>query len=104
MVSAELVEAREFATRLRENLPARIDAAALGVWSKAPFQLLCAREALIWRSEELARNACDALEREDLSVAALLTRALTENAALVSTSELVRRRRTIFQARPSKGI
>ncbi|MBZ9988161.1 hypothetical protein LB572_13770 [Mesorhizobium sp. BH1-1-5] len=83
MVSAELVEAREFANRLRENLPARIDAAALGVWSKAPFQLLCAREALIWRSEELARNACDALEREDLSVAALLTRALTENAALV---------------------
>lgn len=83
MVPVKIIEAREFATRLRENLPPRIDAAALGVRSKAPFQLLCAREALIWRSEELARNACDALEREDLSVAALLTRALTENAALV---------------------
>ncbi|MFB9982402.1 hypothetical protein ACFFNA_22530 [Mesorhizobium kowhaii] len=83
MVSAEIVEAREFATRLGDNLPRRIEAAALGVRSKAPFQLLCAREALIWRSEELARNACNALEREDLSVAALLTRSLTENAALV---------------------
>lgn len=83
MVSAEIVEAREAATRLRESLPSSIDAAALGVRSKAPFQLLCAREALIWRSEELARNACDALEREDLSVAALLTRALTENAAFM---------------------
>lgn len=39
MVSAELVEAREFADRLRKNLPARIDAAALGVWSKAPFPI-----------------------------------------------------------------
>lgn len=83
MVSAQIVEARDAATRLRECLPSCIDAAALGVRSKAPFQLLCAREALIWRSEELARNACDALECEDLSVAALLTRALTENAALM---------------------
>ncbi|MFD1984277.1 hypothetical protein ACFSOZ_16645 [Mesorhizobium newzealandense] len=84
MVSAEIVEAREFATRLGDNLPRRIEAAALGVRSKALFQLLCAREALIWRSED-ARNACNALEREDLSVAAPLTRSLTENAALVWT-------------------
>jgi len=58
-----------------------VDAAALGVWSKAPFQLLCAREALIWRTEELARTACDALERDDLAVAALLARATVESAA-----------------------
>jgi len=36
----------------------------LGARSKAPFQLLCTREALIWRTEELARTACDALERK----------------------------------------
>ena len=56
--------------------------AALGVKSKAPFQLLCTREALIWRTEELTRNACDALERDDFAAAAILTRAVTENAAL----------------------
>ena len=54
----------------------------MGVKSKAPFQLLCAREALIWRTEELARTACDALERDDFAAAAILTRAVTENAAL----------------------
>jgi len=40
------------------------------------------REALIWRTEELARNACKALEGDDFAVAAILTRAITENAAL----------------------
>jgi hypothetical protein len=43
--------------------------------------MLIAREALAWRTEELARNACDALERDDLAVAALLTRAIIESAA-----------------------
>jgi hypothetical protein len=47
--------------------------------------LLCTREALIWRTEELARSACDALERDDFAVAAILTRAITENAALTWT-------------------
>jgi hypothetical protein len=37
---------------------------------------------LIWRTEELARTACDALERDDFATAAILTRAVTENAAL----------------------
>src|SRR5499427_3672326 len=82
MPPEELVKAREFANRLRNSLPSSVDAAALGVWSKAPFQLLCTREALIWRTEELARNACDALERDDLAAAAILTRAITESTAL----------------------
>ena len=43
--------------------------------SKAPFQLLCMREALIWRTEELARTACDALERDDFAAAAHIARA-----------------------------
>ncbi len=80
---AEMHKAREFANRLRDSLPSSVDLAALGVvWSKAPFQFLCTREALIWRTEELARNACDALERDDLAVAAILIRAITETAAL----------------------
>jgi hypothetical protein len=82
MQPAEIIEAREFANRLRDSLPSSVDAAALGVRSKAPFQLLCTREALIWRTEELARNACDALERDDFAATAILTRAVTESGAL----------------------
>ena len=78
----EIVEARAFADRLAASLPKEVDVAALGVKSTAPYQLLCTREALIWRTEELARNACDALERNDFAAAALLTRGVTENAAL----------------------
>ncbi len=37
---------------------------------------------MIWRTEELARTACDALERDDFAAAAILTRAVTENAAM----------------------
>lgn len=73
---------RAWMDRLRGSLPQSISAAALGVKSKAPFQLLCARESLIWRTEELARTACDALERDNFAAAAILTRAVTENAAL----------------------
>lgn len=73
---------RAWVDRLRGSLPQSVDVAALGVKSMAPFQLLCTREALIWRTEELARSACDALERDDFAVAAILTRAITENAAL----------------------
>jgi hypothetical protein len=80
--SPELAEAREIADRLRNKLPSSIAVADLQVRSKAPYQLLCAREPLIWRTEELARNACDALERDDLAVAGILARALIESAAL----------------------
>jgi hypothetical protein len=82
MLDDDLKEARARADALRASLPQSVDAGALGVWSKAPFQLLCTREALIWRTEELARAACDALERDDLAAAALLARATVENAAL----------------------
>lgn len=83
MISEDVREARARANALRQSLPQSVDAAALGVRSKAPFQLLCTREALIWRTEELARTACDALERDDLAAAALLARATVESAALV---------------------
>jgi hypothetical protein len=79
---SDLAEARHLAAGLSESLPPKIEIAAIGVRSKAPFQLLTVREALIWRTEELARNACDALEREDFTVAALLTRSIAESAAM----------------------
>jgi hypothetical protein len=50
-------------------------------WVFGP-KLLCTREALIWRTEEFARTACDALERDDLTAAALLARGTVESAAL----------------------
>lgn len=83
MAAPKISEARAFADRLGSSLPREVDVAALRVKSKTPYQLLCTREALIWRAEELARNACDALERSDFAAAALLTRGLTESAALI---------------------
>jgi hypothetical protein len=78
----DLAEARQLADGLSASLPSKIEVAALGVRSKAPFQLLSVREALIWRTEELARNACEALEKGDFTVAALLTRSIAESAAM----------------------
>jgi len=77
-----LAEARRLAAGLTASLPDKIEIAAIGVRSKAPFQLISVREALIWRTEELARNACDALEKEDFTVAALLIRGIAESAAM----------------------
>jgi hypothetical protein len=77
-----LAEARDLAAGLTASLPDKIEIAALGVRSKAPFQLLTVREALIWRTEELARGACDALDQEDFTVAALLIRSIAESAAM----------------------
>jgi hypothetical protein len=78
----DLAEARRLAAGLSVSLPNKIEIAALGVRSKAPFQLISVREALIWRTEELARSACDALEKEDFTVAALLIRSIAESAAM----------------------
>ena len=50
----DLAEARQLTAGLSASLPEKIEIAALGVRSKAPFQLLTVREALIWRTEELA--------------------------------------------------
>jgi hypothetical protein len=78
----DLAEAWQLAAGLSASLPDKIEIAALGVRSKAPFQLLTVREALICRTEELARGACDALEKEDFTVAALLIRSIAESAAM----------------------
>jgi hypothetical protein len=78
----DLSTAKEMTRQLSQHLPKSIEVAALGVCSKAPYQLLVVREALIWRTEELARNACNSIECDDFAVAAILTRSVMENAAL----------------------
>jgi hypothetical protein len=82
MLDDDVQEARARANTLLHSLPRSLAVVDLGVKEKAPFQLLCTREALIWRIEELARTACDALERDDLAAAGLLSRAVIESTAL----------------------
>jgi hypothetical protein len=82
-MDTDLDEARRFVENIRSHLPSSVDIAALGVKSKTPYHLLAAREALIWRTEELARGACEMLAKGDLAVGILLTRAVTESAAFV---------------------
>lgn len=79
----DLIEARRFANNMRAFLPSCISVAALGVKSKTPYKLLCAREAVFWRTEELARGACDRLENGDLASGILLVRAVIECTAFV---------------------
>lgn len=73
---------RQGSEQLRDGLPKELDPAQLGVMEKAPTKLLAAREALRWRTEELARNACDSLDNADLAAGAILTRAVIESAAM----------------------
>jgi hypothetical protein len=82
-MSTDLDEARRRVENIGLHLPSSISVASLGVRSKAPYFLLSTREALIWRTEELGRCACDMLERDDVAAGILLTRAVTESAALV---------------------
>jgi hypothetical protein len=83
MGQTELAEARQCSLRMGASLPGSISVAALGVLKKAPFNLLSGRESLIWRTEELIRTACDALERADLTAGAILSRAVMESAAIM---------------------
>jgi hypothetical protein len=80
---SDLAEARRRVELIGRHLPSSINAARFGVRSKVPYLLLCARGALIWRTEELARGACDMLDRDDLAAGILLTRGVTESAAFV---------------------
>lgn len=79
----DLDDARQRVKNIRESLPSSISFADLGVQSTAPFLLLCVRAALSWRTEELARCACDALAKDDVASGILLTRAVIESAAFI---------------------
>jgi hypothetical protein len=82
-MESDLDDALRLVENMRAHLPPSVDIVALGVKAKTPYHLLAAREALIWRTEELARGACEMLERDDLAAGILLTRAVTESAAFV---------------------
>jgi len=82
-VTSSLIEARARAENLGKSLPDSVSVGALGVLTKAPWKALCFREALIWRTEELARSACHSLEADDLAAGILLTRAVMECTALM---------------------
>jgi hypothetical protein len=83
-MESDLDEARQRVENIRAHLPSSISFADLGVRSQAPYLLLCIRAALSWRTEELARCACDALGKDDIAAGILLTRAIIENTALIS--------------------
>jgi hypothetical protein len=81
---AELLgRAREQITELTESLQQVVDPATISAQAKIPFKLLCFREALLWRTEELARTALFCLEQKELAAGGLLARAVTESAAAV---------------------
>jgi hypothetical protein len=66
---------------IADSLPVLVDPASISLRAKIPFKALCFREGLIWRTEELARSACDAFEREDDVAGITLARGVTECAA-----------------------
>ncbi|WP_132086429.1 hypothetical protein [Caulobacter sp. BK020] len=79
----DIATVRKRTAELHAKLPQIVDVAEIGVWSKAPYKALVIRGALAWRTEEMARNACDALEREDRAVGITLARSIIENTALL---------------------
>jgi hypothetical protein len=82
-IDNDLDLARQRVEKLRARLPCLINFANLGVQSQAPYLLYCIRAALSWRTEELARCACDALAKDDVAAGILLTRAVIESAAFI---------------------
>ncbi len=73
----------EFNGRLKTSLPPRIDPATISTRAKIPFKALCIRELMLYRVSELADAALACYQRDQLVVAATLTRALLESVALL---------------------
>lgn len=78
-----LKEAKARVQQMTDSLPEIVDPASISLSTKTPFKVIVYREALIWRTEELARCACDLYQRKDVGSAIILTRAVIENAAAV---------------------
>ena len=76
-----LEEAKGRCATLTECLPSRVDPASISIKAKIPFKAMDYREALYYRTEELARISCELYDRKELASAALLTRACLENVA-----------------------
>ncbi len=76
-----LAEATERVALLSANLPSVVDPTSVSIKAKIPTKVLCCREALIWRTEELARAACEQYRQESIAAAITLTRAAIEGVA-----------------------
>jgi len=79
----DLEDARAITKNFLSALPTEVSVVALGVMSKSPYKILCAREALIWRLTELSQYACDALEKRDAVAGTTLTRSVFESALVL---------------------
>lgn len=73
----QLEEIRTEVVRLGESRLSEADLGALSRY-KLPGKTLMVLQGLLWRAEELSRNAVDALSRQDFVTSAVLTRALME--------------------------
>lgn len=77
---------------ISQSLPLVVDPASVSLRAKIPYKVLCYREGLIWRIEELSRTACDCYDKGDVVAAIILTRSATEvSAAAWYMMELVNR-------------
>jgi len=77
----KLALARANVENLSANLPSVVDPASISYEAKIPYKVLVFREAILWRTEELARCSCDLIESGNICSALVLIRATTENAA-----------------------
>ena len=87
-----LQEARSEIAMLSASLPKEVDLLGLSTEYKTGAKVLMLREAIIWRMEELSRNALARLDDNDLVASAMLTRGVMETtAAVVYLDKLVTR-------------
>jgi hypothetical protein len=82
-LAESLAEACQYVESFGASLPTSVGVLALGVREKAPFIAMCLRESLLWRVEELGRNALAALERGDEATGIVLARCVTEATAMI---------------------
>jgi len=83
IAAANLAQARDWLEQVAGTLVTELDVSAVGVRDKAPFFVLCLREGLLWRLEEMGRNATAALERGEEASGITLARCVTEAAAMM---------------------
>lgn len=76
-----IAEINERIQQITDNLPPCVDAAAVSTSAKTPFKFICFREALLWRTEDLARNALERFRAGELLSGLVLTRCVSESAA-----------------------
>jgi hypothetical protein len=76
-----LNEARTRVDLLTRSLPLVVDPSSVSLTAKTPWKALVFRETLIWRTEEMARVACDLYPAGQLATALTLTRSCVEGVA-----------------------